>query len=80
MVVATLRPRGGGAEVFTMIKLLAVAGIGGTLPTLCRLAATYSVNPATQMPEVGLFVGLALFFLIGMAVQYGFEEQSGRLL
>lgn len=58
-----------------MLRVLIAAGIGGTLPTLCRLAATYSVSdPMPPLPAVGLYVALALFFVIGMAVAFGFGE------
>ncbi|HEY4367483.1 MAG TPA: hypothetical protein VGN07_09660 [Steroidobacteraceae bacterium] len=59
-----------------MLKILIAAGIGGTLPTLCRLAATYSVSENAPPPAIGLYIALGLFFVIGMAVAFGFDESN----
>jgi hypothetical protein len=59
-----------------MGKILIAAGVGGTLPTICRLAATYSVNQNQAPPALGFYIGLALFCIIGMAVAFGFEESQ----
>jgi hypothetical protein len=56
-----------------MTKLLLAAGVGGALPTLCRLAATYSVGNDPP-PGVGIYIALGLFAIIGMAVAFGFGE------
>jgi hypothetical protein len=58
-----------------VIKILAAAGIGGTLPTLCRLAASYSVG-SDPPSGVGVYIALGLFFVIGMAVAFGFGESE----
>jgi hypothetical protein len=65
-------------KAIIMIRILTAAGIGGTLPTLCRLAATYSVNPSQTAPTIGIYIAMALFFLIGMAVAFGFGESELR--
>ncbi len=60
-----------------MFKVLVAAGIGGTLPTLCRLAAAYSVGGD---PPFGfqVYVALGLYFMIGMAVVFGMGESELR--
>jgi hypothetical protein len=58
-----------------MSKILIAAGIGGTLPTLCRLAATYSVGNDPP-PGVGIYIAIGLFAIIGMAVAFGFGESE----
>jgi hypothetical protein len=61
-----------------VIRILIAAGIGGTLPTLCRLAAAYSVNPDQAAPAIGSYIAVGLFFVIGMAVAFGFDESQLR--
>jgi hypothetical protein len=58
-----------------MTKILIAAGLGGTLPTLCRLAATCSAgnNPPSG---IGTYIAIGLFFIIGMAVAFGFGESD----
>src|SRR5438876_12272067 len=58
-----------------MIKILIGAGIGGTLPTLCRLAAAYSVG-ANPPFGPGVYIAFGLFFIIGMAVAFGLQESE----
>lgn len=58
-----------------MTKILLAAGMGGTLPTLCRLAATYSVGNDPP-PGLGIYIALGLFAIIGMAVAFGFGESE----
>jgi hypothetical protein len=57
-----------------MPKILISAGLGGILPTLCHLAASYSTDPSQPMPEIGVYFALVLFFFIGTAVAFGLEE------
>jgi hypothetical protein len=54
-------------------QVLAIIGggaIGGMLPTIARLAATYVAQPLTPLPEIGLYFGLALYAGIGSAVAF----------
>ncbi len=55
-----------------------VAGTGGMLPTLSRLAATYVDNPYTPEPAYGIYLGLAIFFVIGAILAFAFGERSLR--
>lgn len=57
-----------------MYKILMAAGLGGTLPTLCRLAASYNALPTQPKPALGVYLALIVFFVIGMAVAFGFQE------
>ena len=57
-----------------MSKVIIGAGLGGTLPTLCTLAASYSANPTQPLPGMGMGLALVLFFVIGAAVAYGLDE------
>lgn len=59
-------------------ECLVLAGIGGTMPTVCKLAATYVTNPRTPLPELNLLFGLGLFFLIGAVLAYAFTEDDLR--
>ena len=60
-----------------MLKILIAAGIGGTLPTVSRLAAAYAAggNPPFS---VQVCVALGLFFVIGVAVALGLGESEAR--
>lgn len=59
-------------------KCMVLAGLGGTMPTVCRLAATYVTNPETPLPQWGLCFGLGLFFIIGVVLAYAFTENDLR--
>lgn len=58
------------------INCLLMAGIGGMIPTLCKLASSFSVNPNQPLPEYGLYIGLSLFFIIGTVLAYAFQEEN----
>lgn len=60
------------------LNCIVLAGIGGTLPTVSRLASTYVTDPSTPMPQLGLFFGLGLFFIIGSVLTYAFSESNIR--
>jgi len=51
-----------------MVKILLCAGLGGIMPTLCRLAASYGDGTGPTSLSLQLIYGLALFFVIGGAV------------
>lgn len=53
-----------------MLQVLFGGGLGGILPTISKLAATYVGAPKTPWPEYGLLFGLALFAVIGAAIAY----------
>jgi hypothetical protein len=55
-----------------------LAGVGGIIPTLSRMASTYVSDPGTPLPEVGMFFGLLLFFVIGAVLAYAFSETNIR--
>ena len=57
---------------------LILAGIGGMIPTISRLASTYVTDPTTPMPEPGLYFGLFLFFIIGSVLAIAFSETNLR--
>ena len=60
------------------LNCIFLAGVGGTLPTVSRLASTYVTDPSTPMPELGLLFGLGLFFIIGSVLTYAFSESNIR--
>ena len=57
-------------------ECLAIAAIGGLLPTAARLATVYTLNPSTPMPETGLYFGLLLFAAIGAALAFGLADNN----
>jgi len=54
------------------------AGIGGMLPTLSRVGATFLNNPASPLPQYGICLGLLIFFVIGAVLAVAFGERSLR--
>ncbi len=46
--------------------------LGGSCPTLAKLAASFSANPAQDMPALGVYIGIALFAVLGAIVALGF--------
>ncbi|KZN30043.1 hypothetical protein N480_03605 [Pseudoalteromonas luteoviolacea S2607] len=62
----------------TPLNCLLLAGVGGMIPTMSRLASTYVTDPMTPLPEPGLFFGLGLFFVIGVILAYAFSETNVR--
>jgi hypothetical protein len=50
-----------------------VGGLGGILPTVTNLASTYVAHPSTGLPELGMYYGLILFFLVGFVLCIGFS-------
>jgi len=57
-------------------KCLVIAGVGGIIPTVSRLASAYVSDPSTPMPQAGMAIGLLLFFIIGAILAYAFSENS----
>ena len=57
---------------------LLLAGVGGMIPTISRMASTYVTDPSTPLPEPGLFLGLFLFFIIGSVLALAFSETNLR--
>ncbi len=55
---------------------LLFAGVGGMMPTISKLASSYVTDPSNPLPEIGLFVGLLLFFLIGAILAWVFSETN----
>lgn len=62
----------------SIVFLLIMAGLGGMLPTMSRMAAFYVVNPAASLPEPGFYVGLVCFFAIGAVIGFALAEHNVR--
>jgi hypothetical protein len=59
-------------------ECLILAAMGGLLPTAARLATTYTTAPGTPLPESGLYIGLAIFAVIGAVLAYALSESNAR--
>ncbi|KAA0593124.1 hypothetical protein J2848_005222 [Azospirillum lipoferum] len=55
-----------------------MAGVGGTLPTLARLAGYYSQSTAGPAPGADIYIALGLYFLLGSIVCIGLQQFSLR--
>lgn len=75
---AVLPETGNNRDLSEFILPAIVAGTGGMLPTLSRLAATYVDNPHTPGPAYGIYLGLGIFFIIGAILAFAFGEKSLR--
>jgi hypothetical protein len=62
----------------SMRECVCVAALGGLLPTAARLATAFVGDPQTPVPGTGLFIGLALFAVIGAVLAYAFSETNVR--
>jgi hypothetical protein len=51
-----------------------LAGIGGMLPTIGRLASTFVTDPTTPMPSFGMYFGLGCFFVLGAVIFLGLSK------
>lgn len=57
-------------------ECMVVAGLGGTMPTLMKLAIIYTSSTGTPMPESGVYFGLLLFFIVGAGLGYVLKEED----
>jgi hypothetical protein len=71
------RPPGTGRSV-SVGQCVVLAGIGGTMPTIARMATTYVTDPSTPLPELGMLFGLLLFFIIGGILCFVSSERNLR--
>ncbi|MFZ5550107.1 MAG: hypothetical protein ACOZJX_15545 [Pseudomonadota bacterium] len=53
-----------------------LAGIGGTLPTLSRLAASLIGSTEADLPVPSFYVGLAIYFVIGAVMCCAMKERA----
>lgn len=53
-----------------------LAGIGGTLPTLSRLAASLIGSTEADLPVPSFYVGLAIYFVIGSVMCCAMKERA----
>lgn len=56
--------------------ILMFGAFGGCCPTLARLASFYSTNPGGGVPELGVFIGIALFAILGAFIAVGFGARE----
>ncbi|MEY1556519.1 hypothetical protein AB3Y40_12880 [Yoonia sp. R2331] len=56
--------------------ILMFGAFGGCCPTLARLASFYSTNPGGGMPQAGVFIGIALFAILGAFIAVGFGARE----
>lgn len=59
-------------------SVISLGALGGMCPSISKLAATYSTNPQTDLPVLGVYIGLGLFALLGSIVALGFGVKEAR--
>ncbi|MBS1041468.1 hypothetical protein JK203_11525 [Gluconobacter cerinus] len=55
-----------------------MGGIGGAMPTLSHLAASLTQNDNQPLPNIGFYIGIAIYFAIGAAVSCGFKKENDK--
>lgn len=58
------------------LECLLFGALGGMCPTISHLAGFYSTKPTDPLPELGVFIGLALFALLGAIIAAGFGARE----
>ncbi|MEZ5779201.1 MAG: hypothetical protein R3E44_12650 [Paracoccaceae bacterium] len=58
------------------LECLTFGALGGMCPTLAHLASFYATKPGSDLPELGLFIGLALFAVLGSVIAVGFGAKE----
>lgn len=83
----TLAPTGGAATTpakkpLRPMTIFAFGAFGGCCPTIAKLASFYTTNPAGGMPQLGTYIGLGLFAVLGaiIAVSFGAKELKAALV
>ena len=61
-----------------VIAVICAAGFGGLLPTIAKMAAVYVADPGADWPKAGMYLGLALFFILGAGVALVMRESDFR--
>lgn len=62
--------------------ILAFGAFGGCCPTIARLASFYSTNPGSDMPQLGVYLAMGLFAILGafIAVGFGADEVKAAIV
>lgn len=60
------------------LECLLFGALGGMCPTLSHLAGFYSTKPGDPLPEIGVYIGLGLFALLGAIIAAGFGAREVR--
>lgn len=60
----------------THTQILACGAFGGICPSIAKLASTYSTDPTTPMPFIGVYIAMALFAILGSGVALGFGARE----
>lgn len=55
-----------------------VAALGGLLPTLCNVAASFGAHPDQPLPGAGTYVSLALYAIIGIIVSFALSPTDRK--
>jgi CheY-like chemotaxis protein len=53
-----------------------LAGFGGTLPSLSRIATSFAAQPDQPWPHLGILVALGIFFLLGSVLNLAFNKDE----
>ena len=58
------------------ITIFLFGAFGGCCPTIAKLASFYTTNPAGGLPQLGTYIGLALFGILGAIIAVGFGAKE----
>ncbi|TXH35608.1 MAG: hypothetical protein E6Q98_15040 [Rhodospirillaceae bacterium] len=51
-----------------------MAGLGGLLPSACKIAVALTTDPSQPLPHPHIFIGLGVFFLISLVLNVGINR------
>lgn len=57
------------------LKCFVLAGIGGLLPTLSKLAAAFAAQPDQPLPHWHITIALSIFFVLGCVLNVPFNRE-----
>ncbi len=60
------------------LGVMFAAGVGGVLPTVAKTASTYVTDQGADLPKIGLYLAIGLFFVLGAAVAFMLRERDAR--
>jgi hypothetical protein len=52
-----------------------LAGLGGLLPTLSKIGASFAAQPDQPLPHWHILIPLAIFFILGFVLNFPFNRE-----
>lgn len=72
----TAKPATAEKKPLRPMMIFLFGAFGGCCPTIAKLASFYSTNPAGGLPQLGTYIGLVLFGVLGAIIAVGFGAKE----